>query len=85
MQYQVSASGLLILKVTGTCACSFDHLVLQNGGTLLHPEVENRKMNMDFADLELEYNKNVENGEQTLPYGVVPLAEHLAYCLMLYS
>ncbi|KRY07563.1 hypothetical protein T12_2683 [Trichinella patagoniensis] len=39
---------------------------------------------LSFADLEVEYNGNIENNDQTLPHGVVVLAERLAHCLMLF-
>ncbi|KRZ65993.1 hypothetical protein T10_1588 [Trichinella papuae] len=52
---------------------------LQNGGSLLLPEVEYGVI-LSFANFELEYNGSVENGGQTLPYGVVPLADRFAYC-----
>ncbi|KRZ86933.1 hypothetical protein T08_10074 [Trichinella sp. T8] len=58
----------------------------QSGDLKRHCKRENgfREV-LSFADLEVEYNGNVDNNDQTLPHGVVVLVERLTHCLMLYS
>ncbi|KRX18703.1 hypothetical protein T07_4494 [Trichinella nelsoni] len=55
--------------------------VTSSGSSIEIRTVNSFREVLSFADLELEYNGGVENDEQTLPYGIVPLSERLSHLL----